>query len=804
MSVIWNKVWFDLWHHRSRTLLTVLSIAIGVFAVGVIFGMVDQMLAGMDAAHQAVAPSHLNMILRGSVDQDMARNLSKIEGVEGVEALNMIMVRYKTSPDGEWESASLLARDDYEDQRYDWLDLREGAWPTKNTLAIERQVIDGYGVGMGDEIILEMNGSDRTFPVTGIIRHPFVAPPEFGGQAYFFTDSAGLSRFGVPEGRFHQLLVRVSPYSEEYARDRVAEIKGQLAKQGVGVAFVIYQDPNEHWGRPFILGVMMVLQVLAIGSLFASIVLVTNTMTALITQQTDQIGVIKAIGGSSRIITRVYLAEVLFYGFVALIVSLPFSLIGAYRTSQWMLNIFNIDYNSFQYSERALVLQILASLLVPVLAALWPIMKGAALSVREALASYGIGGDFGSSRTDQLIERIGGHFLPSLYANALGNMFRRKGRLILTQLVLISAGTMFLMVVTLGNSMTTTLNNELALRSYDIRLYFLGTQRTERAIALARTIPGVVDAEGWYSLTATVLKEGERINDSGGLGAELFGIPLNSTMYKPTITSGRWLSPEDEGRVAVISRDAADFNELEVGDMITIDLSEHGDAEWEIIGTYVAVAPDPFTTDPIYAPATAVAYAAKQAHRINQILVRTTNPSAKMSADVMQQLGDILESRNIHINAFFSRTKEQDRAFAFNQYGIIINMMLGLAVVMGLVGGIGLMGSLSISVVERTKEIGVLRAIGARSIVIIGMFIMEGALQGLVSWLFAVPLAFVISRPMAGSMGQILMKADLDFAFDYTAVFLWLFIILLISVLSSIIPALSATRISVRESLAYA
>lgn len=804
MSVIWSKVWFDLWHHRSRTVLTVLSIAIGVFAVGVIFGMVDQLLAGMDNAHQAIAPSHLNMVLRGPVDRDIAHNLTSIEGVEEVEPLNLILVRYKTTVDANWEAATLVMRDDYEDQLYDWVELREGEWPTKDTLAVERQTMGGYGVAMGDEIILEMNGTDRTFPITGVIRHPFVAPPDFGGQAYFFTDAAGLSRFGIPEGQFFQLHIRVSPYSEEYARDRAAAIKDQLAKQGIGVAVTIYQNPEEHWGRPFILGIMMVMQILAVGSLFASIVLVTNTMTALITQQTDQIGVIKAIGGSSRIITRIYMVEVFAYGLMALTISLPLALISAYQASKWLLNIFNIDYNSFQHSNRAVWLQIFAALLVPAIAALWPILKGASLSVREALASYGLGGDFGSSKMDRAIEQIGDRFLPSLYANALGNMFRRKGRLILTQLVLISAGAMFLMVMTLNTSMVATLNNELSRRNYDIRLYFLSRQRAEQAVAIAESMPAVANAEAWFSMTGTVLKEGERVNDTGGLGAELFGVPIGSTMYEPNITNGRWLSPDDTGRVAVISQDTADFNDLQVGDTITIDLGERGDSDWEIIGTYIAVAPDPFTTDPIYAPETAVSNATKQAHRANQILIQTTRADEAFTAAAMQEVSDAYESRQMHTNAFFSRTKMQDRAYAFNQYGIVINMMLGLAVVMGLVGGIGLMGSLSISVVERTKEIGVLRAIGAESRTIVGMFIMEGALQGFVSWLAAVPLAFIAAKPVAKSLGQILMKSELDFTFSYTAVFAWLFIILLISVLSSIIPALNATRISVRESLAYA
>jgi putative ABC transport system permease protein len=126
-----------------------------------------------------------------------------------------------------------------------------------------------------------------------------------------------------------------------------------------------------------------------------------------------------------------------------------------------------------------------------------------------------------------------------------------------------------------------------------------------------------------------------------------------------------------------------------------------------------------------------------------------------------------------------------------------------LALIVALVGGIGLMGALSISVVERTREIGVMRAIGAHSRSIMGMFVLEGVLQGLFSWAVAVPLSFLIGYPVARQLGQTMLDIDLDYSYSYGAVLVWLGIILVIATLASLVPARSATRISVRESLAY-
>ncbi|WP_374686509.1 ABC transporter permease [Promineifilum sp.] len=804
MGVLWDKVWFDLWHRKARTLLAVLSIAAGVFAIGTMFGLADQMLAGMNEAHRAVDPSHLNLVLRQFIDRETAEALTDIPGVVGVEPLNIATIRYKTSPDGAWQPATAVARADYENQSYDRLELKAGAWPDGRRVAVERITSDYYGVGMGDEIIFEVDGVDRPFTVAGLIRHPFVPPPDFGGNAYFFFDEATMARFGFPEGRYVQLLIQVEPYSEAYARDRAAAIKERLAQQGLGVNLILYQEPEKHWGYDTVLGITVVLQILAVVSLLTSVIIVINVTTAIITQQTDQIGVIKALGGTSRDVARVYLAGVLIFGALALLVALPAGMLMAFLTTKQLLTLFNIDYDVFRFSTRAVVWQVLAALLAPLLAALLPVMRGAAISVREALASYGLGGDFGSSRLDQTVERLAERLLPSPYTIALGNMFRRKGRLLLTQLVLTLAGAMFLMVLTLSASMTNTLDTELDRRQYDMRLFFFQAHRSDRMEALLERYPGVVEAEAWYSVNGVVLRQGEEMEDTGGLGAELFGVPSGSTMYQPLITAGRWLSPEDQGRVAVISRDTAEFNDLSVGDVITVNLADLGQADFEVIGTYQAISPDVFSTDPVYAPAAAVVDVTKRANRANQVLIRAEARDATSLQALMADLDEYLTAYNMEVSPFFSRTKPQDREYAFNTFGIVNQMLFSVALVMGLVGGIGLMGSLSISVVERTREVGVLRSIGGTSPVIMTMFILEGVLQGLMSWLVAVPLSYVIARPMASLLGRTIFQTELDFAYSYTAVGIWLVAVLSIAFLASIIPAHAAGRISVRESLAYA
>ncbi|MBN1371405.1 MAG: FtsX-like permease family protein [Anaerolineaceae bacterium] len=803
MSVLWKKIWYDLWQHKSRTLLAIFSIAAGVFAVGAIFGMVDQMLSGMDAAHRAVNPSHVNIFLRNYVDQTVVDELKNIPGVLDVDPVNQITVRFKTQPDDRWELGTLVQRD-YTQQIYDQILLTEGEWGKDSEIGIERLTSEHWQVGIGDSILLDVGGEEKSIKINGKVRHPFVQPPLFGGQAHFFTDAAGLSEFGIPEGYYGQLLVRVDEYSLERSKEIAADIRSNLSKRGIGVIITLYQEPDRHWGRMFVEGINAVMQVMAVVALFLSVILVLNTMTALITQQTDQIGIIKSIGGSKWDILKVYFTEVLTLGVLALIIALPAGALFAFWMSQWFLNLFNIDYNTFVLSPTAAWLQVGAAILAPIIASLQPILRGARMTVREAIATYGIGADFGSGPIEKAIERFAAMFFSTLFAISLGNMFRRKGRLILTLSVLVAAGVMFLVVMSLISSTQLTLDNELARRAFTVRIGLTGSHSANEVIPLVSNESEVSDVELWYSRNATLLRRGERLEDSAGLGTQLIGIPGASKMYRPVIIEGRWLGPQDTGKVIVLSQETANKNNLQVGDIVTLDLGDLGQSDWTILGTYRVVYGGGFFVEPVYTPLAALETVTGRKGEGTQIVVRADNITTMNAAtDLSDRLNDRLEGQNIGIDFYTSLVPLKERDYVNNQFASVISTLLGLAMIAATVGAIGLTGALAIGVVERTREIGVMRSIGAQSKTISSLFLMEGALQGLIGWLIAVPIAYILSQPLARLLGQRMLELDLDYAFNFPAVFIWLVVIILFSILASIYPAQIAARARVRENLSY-
>jgi putative ABC transport system permease protein len=108
-----------------------------------------------------------------------------------------------------------------------------------------------------------------------------------------------------------------------------------------------------------------------------------------------------------------------------------------------------------------------------------------------------------------------------------------------------------------------------------------------------------------------------------------------------------------------------------------------------------------------------------------------------------------------------------------------------------------------LSVLERTREIGVMRAIGASSSQITRLFIGEGLLLGFLSWAIALPLSIPLAYALTTRLLTIILSEEIIYRFTPFGALLWLAIISVLAILASWFPARNATRVSVRQSLAY-
>jgi len=148
---------------------------------------------------------------------------------------------------------------------------------------------------------------------------------------------------------------------------------------------------------------------------------------------------------------------------------------------------------------------------------------------------------------------------------------------------------------------------------------------------------------------------------------------------------------------------------------------------------------------------------------------------AQTQEKLIRSLRDAFTAR--HIEPSGIETAAEVRQQSKGGFDIVTYLMLAMAFLSAIVGGIGLMSTMSINVVERGREIGVLRATGAVSFTVAGIFVAEGVLLGVLSWLLAAPLSYPGSRAFNHVIGVTMFSVPLDFSYSVFGLLLWLLII---------------------------
>ena len=793
MRTAYRKTFRDLWGNKGRTILVVLSIAVGVMAVGMILSSNTLLRQQMTIAQRASQPSHVVLFLRDLVGEDIMRNVERMPEVVIAQGVADRGVRWKTSLDNEWQDASLVAVDDYKAQKLDLLELRSGIWPDLNSVVVEWNHVEPYDIPEGGTVYFEINERPRPMTVEGTLRDHHAGPPPFTNEPVFYITRDVMERL-TGTGDYNKLHFTVHNYSEEEA-ERVAElVETKLEKQGVTVGLTRIQDPERHWLQDVMDGVGLILQIMAIASLFLSVVLVINTINAIITQQIPQIGIMKAVGGIRGQISRLYLAGIIVYGVLSLLLAVPLGTVAGYALSSWMLRLVNVPVASINLVSNALLVQVGAGLLVPLVAALWPILRGVAISVSEALNAYGLGqGRYGTGLIDRFLGRV--HGLPRMTILSIRNTFRRMGRVVLTLVVLTTAGSIFMMVLSTHFSFTSTITGLWDALGLDVFIGFQNAQRIDEVVPLIEARPNVDKVEMWVWWTANTNVPGK-----SGVGSEyqigLRGIPRDTEMYIPRLTEGRDLDSVD-GHALLLNQKLASEMEVGIGDQIEIGFGEGTPTTWTIVGLVFDLTNNQASA---YMHLDTLNRELNQVGRASVAEIRTIDDSLAAQTALVEDLRDYFESLGIDVS--FSRTVAEDREQAEAQFTILTTILMLMTVVIAVVGSIGLSGTLSINVIERRREIGVMRAVGASSLDVASIFMGEGLMLGIMSWALAVPVGVLAGRPFVKAIGEVI-----DFPAQYTLAFqglwIWLGIVFALSLTASWLPARRATQISVNESLAY-
>ena len=165
------------------------------------------------------------------------------------------------------------------------------------------------------------------------------------------------------------------------------------------------------------------------------------------------------------------------------------------------------------------------------------------------------------------------------------------------------------------------------------------------------------------------------------------------------------------------------------------------------------------------------------------------------------QLFDQLEAAGFEVSG--TQTAQQINTSNELMFTIIVAVLILMALLLAAVGGLGLTTTMSINMLERIREIGVLRAIGASNVSVRQIVLAEGLVIGALSWGIGVLFSLPVSAFLSDQVGLALLKVPLSYQYSVLAAVVWFFALMLIAVAASLGPARDAVRLTIREVLAY-
>lgn len=814
MTTPGRKVIRDFWRERTRTFLVVVAIALGIAAFAAVLATYAILTRELNRGYLATNPASATL-KTDAVDEKLLAGLRSSPGVAEIEARRMVPGRIRSASAG-WRSLVLFVVEDFARIRVSTLQREEGAWPpSAGEILIERDAFQVARTRIGDTLTVRTErGTERPLRVTGRVHDVGQAQARMENVVYGYITRETLADLGErPELDQLKVVVSGNRFDEGHIRNVMADVEKLVGAQGHPVLGLDVPNPGKHPHADIMGMLLLAMSCFGLFVLFLSGILVVNLMTALMASQVRQIGVMKAIGGTRGKIARIYLGQALILGGAAVAIAIPAGLLGSRLLCRALAVFLNFDIASFGVPFWVFALVAAVGIVLPLLAAAIPVWRGSGVSIREALADFGVSrNSFGTTAFDRALSGTAGLSRPVLYA--IRNSFRRRNRLALTLATLSAGGLFFLSALNVRGSLIRTLDRMFDSRKFDLTVSLATLSPAEKVDRAVRKTPGILVAENWISTEGAFPKPGEKPTDgkavathAAGKTRELHGgaalpggrfnvvaLPASSKLLKPQILEGRNLAAGDTDTIVVNSALFALEPRMKVGRTVAFQMGPM-QTSWRVVGLVRETLSPP------------VAYIPRSifdenhpgmVNSVRLVLAKTDSASIdRVKADFERNL----ESENVRLRAMSSKA---DSRLGFDQHLLMICVFLIL--VSGLiaaVGGLGLMTTMSLNVLERRREMGIMRAIGASPAMLQSIVVAEGAVIGALSWAIAAAAAWPVSRGIGNFLSAAVFKSGLDFSFEPAGLLAWLVVSLAIGALASLLPAVHASRCPVREALEY-
>jgi putative ABC transport system permease protein len=678
--------------------------------------------------------------------------------------------------------------------------LTSGRYPGVGEIVMEYGDTSIQHVAIGDTVTLDSPTGTAALKVVGIARTP--GEDSSSGASLGYMSDAGLSALvgaaGAPGNLSgnseYRHLIQVKVYNTRQANATADTVQATLQQHGVTVFQRLGHSDGPDVGTiKAIDGIFSLLRLLSLLAVVMSAFLLFSTITSLVTEQMREIGTMKALGAQRGEIMRDYLITVGLYSVIGTAAGIVLGLAGGYELAVLLGPKVPLDIGPFHLKLWIVLLSLGVGLILPLLAALAPIWNGTRVSVRTALAAYGVSGGKRPNPLTPVTSRL--RWIRQTTWLGLRGLFRRRLRAGLTLLTVAIAGACFLIVQTTAVSVSQTVAAAHNTFDFDVSV-FAGPQASyQQTLGELASVPNIAHIER-YGQTNASTKWGT---------VQVLGFEPQTKMYHYQLTSGRWLQSDDINAV-LISDDVTHRTGLHVGDTLTLA----GSKPLRIVGTLHQHIDNLGWIG-------AVVVSVNTANMLNGVsdvnapnatiwlAVQAINRSPAAVSSLANQLDATLASHSTVAQGSpdspYVETHHTILARSQKGWFVLYYVLYAVALVVGVAGSIGLANALASSVLERRREIGVMRAMGATGRRVASVFWIEGLALGMIAWLLGMAIGLPLARGFVAEMSNLVMP--IDFHLNLSAFAVMLVATLAIATLAGVAPTWRASRVRVADLLRY-
>lgn len=832
--------------HKLRLALTALAIALGVTFISgafvltdtlhntftTLFGHVYQNVDFEIRGKAAISSGNGETgAVRKTLPQSIVTSVRRVPGVAYAEGTVTGYAQFVT-PDGRAISdggAPTLGFSYDPNSRLSALRLSEGTAPsTSHEVVMDAGTAQKYHFRVGDHVRVLLAGPPETFILSGIVR--FGTANNLAGATIAAFSLPVAQRLLGSVGRYDAIDVLTSPGADKSTVQHAiatALPKGVEVVSGITVANERSNDVNQ--SLSFFSSALLVF---AFISLFVGGFTIFNTFSISVGQRTRELALVRIVGASRRQIFRSVLVEALIVGSVASLIGLGLGVLAA-SGLEALLQGFGITLppGPLVFEGRTIVVALLVGVGVTVVSAVGPARRAVRIPPVAALADYRASGEESSRRriifgwvitTLGVVSLVFGLTKPAIELTGLGAFASFIGIGMLTPVVARPMASvigrplarLFGIAGRLGreNSMRSPRRTAQTASALMVGLALVATFAVFGASLSKSATSSVDDAvRANYIITSSAQGGGEGFSNAvSKAAARVPGVNAVSTVYQGAFEIRRTPSnltavstshlPStvilrmDRGSGSsslaagqlLIDTTTANSRHLSVGSVVPVKFAQTGSSTLRIGGIFK---PNALLGSYVVGDRYFLAHFANPLPMA--VLVHTENSSMATAKAVDSGLS-AYPNIKIQSRATFERSERNQ----INQLLGLVYALLALAVLIAL---IGIVNTLMLSVFERTREIGLLRAVGMKRRQLRAMIRSESVILAIFGAVIGLIVGTALGAAFAASLKQ---QGITVIVIPTTRLVVFLILSALLGLGSASWPARRAARLDVLTAIA--